>query len=275
MKRLSAIVGAVFLCAALAGCGGKVATGAPPVPGETTAAQSSEPTSTPDATQTSPPPTESPAGEVYSGTAHITDKDGYTFDVDFEYHPVSFRVATASEKPGLNSVVVDMRTSIGLKNTTPGRTISFESLRGVTGGSPHFSLTALWKRSSPVCATISVTFEAEWCAMSIAYGTLESDLIEEASVKLSPVYSGMDDRGGGVAGVAHVPDADLDKVRTAMAQPDDYLIEYRGGDVGRFATTCPDPLGSDRAGNVVAPIFAKGGICHRYYPVAQPSSSKG
>ena len=225
---LSAAIGLASGCSAPAS--GKAAVDPPP----TTAAETS---AAPDPTPT-PTPAEPQAGDAISGTALITDADGYAFSVKYKYVPQAVEKEIASEKPGFTSLVVNLNAEFTVVNTTPGRDIAFRS--NVSDQVAKISLVGLWPSTSAACtysAQGTATDGPKTCGVVLAQLYLPSTLGAGQTIA-SPVYAG---RPGNAAGLAHVPDAEVAAVTTLLGHPESYIIAYSGDDAQRFANTCPNP----------------------------------
>lgn len=200
---------------------------------ETTAAQSSTP---------EPTPTQESAGPSISGTAQIKDADGYSFDVVYQYQPSRVDKDIASEKPGFNSVVLQLHAEITLVNTTSGRDITFESVSGITAplSDPKISLVGLWPSTSRLCRYAvqggGVAGDSTKCGVVLAFVNLDNTLGAEQTMEPT-VYAGAYGRRPGLVGV---PDKDVDAVTTGIAHPESYILAYSANDNRRFASTCPN-----------------------------------
>lgn len=229
----------------------------------------------------SPSPTASPTqADGATGTVSVKDADGYTLNVKYSYSLLSVDKVIASEKPGLNSAVMREHSTISVINTTPGRDLTFERVTGITPplSDPHLYLVGLWKLTSPVCSVavegqmIDSSGPVKYCGVTIAFGRLPDTVSAGQTVDLQ-VYSGLEN-GVGLAGVAHVPDADYPAVSEALQHPDNFEIVYSAQDNARFASSCAPGDDSDAGGANVyngVPLWARTGRCNQYSGISQPA----
>lgn len=287
MKRFATTSGVLALCLLLGACSSPASSTSPTtfqsaIPGPET------PAVTPSSSSTVPEPAPSQIDTGgFSGVAHIKDKDGYTFDVNYSYAPKSFNVVTADEKPGMNSLVIKLSSTFSLQNTTAGRKVTFQSVSGIVEplSDPHFYLIALWKGTSPVCSSALQTPSPDArCGILLSFGRVVEDLPVGGSSSLT-VYAGLEN-GGGDAGIAHVPDANLAAVKNALSAPDDFVLAYSAGDTPRFVGTCPNP-DLDKAmsdsfspggaasifNNGFMPLYSKSGTCQAFSLVSPPTEN--
>lgn len=207
--------------------------------------------------------------------APITDADGYTFSVIYDYTPNAFVKDVASEKPGFNSIRIRLQSTITVTNTTAGRTLSF---RGFANDDVTFALLAQWPGSSAVCKAIHPSGTAP-CSIELAHTRPGNELAVRAS-STSQTYAGARNYD---AGLAHIPDADYDAVLAGLKAPASYAVTYTGGDDIRFKNSCPDPdltaylaqafaPGSAANGfnGSLLPIYDTSGTCHATLQLAQP-----
>jgi hypothetical protein len=84
----------------------------------------------------------------YSGTVHVENNDGYTYDIRFHYAPGTPTTESAHDPPGTTAVLLPVSGSVTLTNTTTGH-----DLPDSAGG---FTVVQLWPMSSAVCAAYAV-----------------------------------------------------------------------------------------------------------------------
>lgn len=281
MRLTLKMVAAILVVGIMAGCGTKATTDNPLASGGV-GDGSSAPTQShlSDPTQTAEPtPT---AAQGTSGKASVKDADGYTFDVQYGYSLLAVDKGLASEKPGLNSAVMSERSTISIVNTTASRDLKFQSVSGVVAplSDPHLYLVALWKLTSPVCvAAVKMVFvesstPVAYCGVVITFGRVPNTVSAGETVDLK-VYSGVDN-GMGLAGVAHIPDADYVAVSEALKHPDNFEIVYSSDDNTRFAASCKRSSQADAEASAVynnglMPLWAATGMCDQFYSVPQPA----
>lgn len=268
----------------LAACGGAGAPSA--APAATVAVIDQVPTSTPEATP-SPTPvvTPTPPSHAASGTAHITDSDGYTFDVPYVFAPRSVEKQIAAEKPGLNSLVLQLHVELSVVNTTSGRDLAFKALVGTTRplGDAKIGLIGLWPSDSLVCTyALGATASPGGapCGVILA-STHLPDTLGAGQTTSAPTYAGIENMA---PGLAHVPDSAVAELEGLLLEPQAFVVAYIGSDSGRFVDTCPNSdltaylkdqwvvnyVTYSMYNNGLMPIFSTAGTCVTNTLGAQP-----
>lgn len=249
-RSFMAVAAGVLIFGTLAACGSGSSSGngggftASP----SSAVESSDVTSSSDLTVSgdhghSPPTVSGRSGS--SGSGHgptasfvvpITDKDGYHFDVSVNLQGVDLGRTVEFDKPGFMSSYLTFGLTIDLINNTPGRSIAFQSVAGITAplSDPTFLLLAMWNRGSPVCAGADTTdsTKAEACGMILGFGDATSPLAPGATQALD-VKRGTP-AGDRTSGLAGFPEGAWPKIQVALSKPDRFVVTYSGGDAERF-----------------------------------------
>jgi hypothetical protein len=200
-----------------------------PAPTTTTATATTDPTPADTVTTTT---TVAAAGPATSFVAPVTDADGYRFDVSVNLAVSDLGDTVEHDKPGFMSAYFSLNLDMEITNRTPGRTIEFEQVAGVTAplSYPKFLVSALWETGTPVCRAAAVADEP--CAMVLGFGYANSPLEPDATLALD-TYEGRPG-GGFTAGLAAFPETAWPQLQTALTAPDRYLVSYDGGDYQRF-----------------------------------------
>jgi hypothetical protein len=185
----------------------------------------------------SPTPAEA-AGPTASFVAAITDENGYQFDVAVRLRTSDLGATVEFDKPGFMSTYFTLGLDIDLINKTPGRTIEFASVTGVTAplSNPKFIVSAVWEAGDPVCSAASIADTA--CAMVLGFGYANVALAPDSTLPLD-IKKGFPN-GRYTAGLGSFPEDSWPQVESALASPDRYLVSYDGGDYSRFV--CEDLL---------------------------------
>ena len=243
--RLTAFTGVASIVLLASGCGSTPTAGHPaaaalPSPSSASATPSTTTAPSSSSAVTSARPATG-VGPTADFTSSITDADGYKFDLVVTLVTTDLGDTVEFDKPGFMSAYFTLSLSIDLVNRTPGRTITFESVPGVTAplSNPKFLLAASWDTGSPVCTAVAITDSA--CAMVLGFGYVPGPLAAGTTVGLD-IKKG---RPGGwfTAGLAAFPESAWPTVKPALAAPSRYLISYDGGGITRFDCNLNSQLG--------------------------------
>jgi hypothetical protein len=182
------------------------------------------------------------AGPTATFVAPVTDGDGYQFDLAVDLTVSDLGGTVEHDKPGFMSAYFSLNLDMKVTNKTPGRTIEFEEVTGVTAplSYPKFLVSAQWDVGNPVCQAASVVDEP--CAMVLGFGYANTPLDADATNTLD-TYKGRPG-GGFTAGLAAFPESAWPQLQTALATPNRYLLSYDGGDYQRFNCGLNDQLGA-------------------------------
>ncbi|CAL9469847.1 hypothetical protein SUDANB95_02797 [Actinosynnema sp. ALI-1.44] len=189
----------------------------------------------------SPPSRPADVGPSGSFTFPITDKDGYRFDVSVRLSTSDLGGSVEHDKPGYMSAAFTLSISMEIANKTPGRTIEFHKVSGVTAplGNPKFLLSAVWDQGSPVCTSVAV--DASPCALLLGFGYATQPITASSTAVLETRKG--HPSGHFTAGLAGFPENSWPQLRTALAKPHRYVLTYDGGKYQRFGCDLNERLG--------------------------------
>lgn len=186
-------------------------------------------------TATAPPPTPTPDASV-TETVSVTDEDGYTFDVTFQYSPQYIEKSVANDKPGYASAIIRFGLSISITNTTPGRTLTFKTTSGITAphDQPMVILFANWGADHPICSW-EENISRDSCSLWLGFARISHPLAPGETRDLE-VFSGSERT---LAGLSGVPEDVYATVVPGLENPGHLSIMYLGDDRDRFTGSCP------------------------------------
>lgn len=201
----------------------------------------SSPTPTPTVvaspTATSVPPTPTPDTSV-TEVIHVTDQDGYTFDIEYTYQLHGIEKSIANDKPGYSSAIMDLSLEISVTNTTPGRDIEFRSAVGnYVWQQPMIVIVANWSPSHPVCRTVGYSNSQNcyiWLGHAVFSGTLRAGETKQLTVT-NGLYNEMP---GNQPGIANIPEGSYDSVVAGLESPSIDVIYTSQSSMSRFETVC-------------------------------------
>lgn len=175
----------------------------------------------------------------------VTDKEGYTFDLDVDLGVVSIEQDPASQPPGLTAALREVDLAMTITNTTAARELTFSSQSGITAplSYPTLVLHAVYAADSPVCVAIRGEVRGFPCTWYMGFGRLEGNTTLAADAVLPLTTSGGPPNGGGLdqTWLTDIPEDQWPQVEESLRSPAGYAIAYGGGDYGRFADLCPGP----------------------------------
>jgi hypothetical protein len=204
-----------------------------------------------------------------SKVLHITDSDGYTFDISISYSS-AVQKSIADDLPGQASALIGFSETVTVTNTTPGRNLAFTAYTGLVNnlGDPALFLEAVWKSGNPVCVAAGQPNTA--CGVTISTARLPSSIDAGGAADLT-VYNGLPN-GNGAAGIAALPESAWDGIASQLSSPDDYYVFYYGKDATRFLTIFPSCAPIASSGLSVGPvIWSLSGSCVPTASLKQPS----
>ena len=197
----------------------------------------------------------------YTGTFHVKDIAGSTFDITYTYAPKA--IAAKQSYLEYSELQISADYSAKITNTTPGRTLSYRSSSPLT--SEAFILYAWWKAPSAFCdPQHGQTSPEQWCALWLSFAPIDQDIAPGASLDLvahaglwgPPADPGMSEKS-----------SRSEQYGEGLAQPDDFSISFQGDQAWMFASSCmgaPTPsAGNLRESSSQVTIGSQSGICSR------------
>lgn len=180
---------------------------------------------------------------------HVTDNNGYTFDISYTYRLISIDKSVANDKPGKASAAVSFQLSMSITNTTPQRNLAFQSYSGIVEplNQPEISFAAVYNAESEVCQAIAErdggSGDRPHCVVWLGYGRIPSGFGRDGVLELQ-VYAGTGAASGfrgNFAGVWGIDESSFDAVSSSLENPTRYVLVYWGPDGQRFGERCRKP----------------------------------
>lgn len=171
-------------------------------------------------------------------TFSVTDKDGYTFDLDVDFALVSVDEDPSTQKPGLTAASSRIQLDMTLVNTTSERQITFDEVSGIVEplGYPTFLFAAYYAPESAACYG---NVEGGGCVWLLGFGRMESGLTIPAggSYPLT-TFAGAPNYGAVLW--ESIPEDEWPEFEEALENPERYFIRYSGANPSRFEDVCGD-----------------------------------
>lgn len=171
-----------------------------------------------------------------SGTFHIRDNNGRTFDLAYDYEPS--RIKTRPVDFGsseFTEVQVEAAYRMKILNTSETQTLSFQP---TSVWEATFGLYALWESPNTLCdGLLGPGRKGDWCGVELAHFHIEQEVLPGTSLQLTP-HPGFSDSYPVQGGTVAVDPSRLPGIRNALARPDNIAITYQGKDGGRFINSC-------------------------------------
>lgn len=177
----------------------------------------------------------------FSGVAPVTDEDGYTFDIAYDYQALEVYSDPADEMPGSTSARIRGNIDIQVTNTTPGRNLSFPLAGGISypTSASAINLVAAWSASNPLCQAMNVREDADACTATVGYGRLPEEFAPGETVALE-AYTGRKGPSGWTAGIKGIPEEQFDELVEYIENPDEMRLYIAVLDSNRFGVEMLD-----------------------------------
>jgi len=171
-----------------------------------------------------------------SGTFHILDGNGRTFDLTYNYEPSRIKSRPLHlDSPKFTEVQVEAHYSLEIVNTSETQTLSFKP---TSVWEATFGLYALWESPNTLCdGLLGPGRKGDWCGVELAHFHIEQEVLPGTSLQLTP-HPGFSDSYPVEGGTVAADPSHLLGIRNALARPDNIAIAYQGKDGGRFVNSC-------------------------------------